>query len=119
MSYGAPIQYAMTDGYIPPSPYNIGGSAPSPDISIKPMQDASTSALGRRNTINKRLPSMPGGEMGDLSYTNYGAEQAALQNYALGVAGAERKEVEQRSRKIARAKNRQAQRIAEKRTRLR
>ena len=119
MSFGASIHAPMTDGYEPPSPYNIGGSAPSPDISIKAMKDASTSALGRRNTLVKSLPAMPASEMGDLSYTNYGAEQAALQNYALGVAGAERKTAEKRSRAISRAKNRQAQRIAEKRTRLR
>ena len=119
MSFGASIHAPMTDGYEPPSPYNIGGSAPSPDISIAPMKDASSSALGRRNTLVKTLPAMPASEMGDLSYTNFAAEQAQLTAYAMGVAGAERKFAEKRSKAISRAKDRQAQRIAEKRTRLR
>ena len=101
----------MSD-YIP-SPYQ----PELPEYAV--MKDASASALGRRNTIVKRLPAMPGGEMGDLSYTNYGAEEAALRNYAIGVAAEERKFAEKRSRAISRAKDRQAQRIAEKRTRLR
>ena len=83
------------------------------------MVDASPAALGRRNTLVKRIPAMPGGEMGDLSYTNYAAEQAALQSQAIGIAAAERKFAEKRSKAISRAKDRQAQRIAEKRTRLR
>ena len=83
------------------------------------MVDASPAALGRRNTLVKRLPPMPGGEMGDLSYTNYAQLEAAQYAQALGIAGAERKFAEKRSRAIARAKDRQAQRMAEKRTRLR
>ena len=119
MAFGASIHVPMTDGYEPPSPYNIGGSAPAPDISIEPMQDASPAALGRRNTLVTRLPAMPAGEMGDLSYTNYAQMEAALYAQALRIAGDERRAYERQNKNIARAKNRAAQRIAEKRTRLR
>ena len=83
------------------------------------MVDASPAALGRKNTLVKRLPPMPGGEMGDLSQTNYAQIEAAQYAEALRIAADERRAYERQNRKIARAKNRAAQRIAEKRTRLR
>ena len=113
MAYGAPVQYAMTDGYVPPSPYNIGGSAPAPDISLTPIKDASASTLGRKNTIAKRLPAMPSSDMGDLSYTDYAELAAAREAYAIGVAANERKVYERNSKKISKQKNDAAQKIAE------
>ena len=61
----------------------------------------------------KRLPLMPSGETGDLSFNNYRQQQVAEEMYAIKVATAERKAYEQRSRAIAKAKGRAAQRWAE------
>ena len=61
----------------------------------------------------KRLPLMPGGETGDLSFNNYRQQQVAQEMYAIKLATAERKAYEQRSRAIAKAKGRAAQRWAE------
>ena len=61
----------------------------------------------------KRLPAMPGGETGDLSFNNFRQQEVAAEMYAIKVATAERKAYEQRSRAIAKAKGRAAQRWAE------
>ena len=60
-----------------------------------------------------RLPALPAGETGDLSFNNFRQQEVAAEMYAIKVATAERKAYEQRSRAIAKAKGRAAQRWAE------
>ena len=62
---------------------------------------------------SKRLPAMPAGETGNLSYNNFREQQVAKEMYAIKRATEERKAQEMRSRAVARAKGRAAQRWAE------
>ena len=77
------------------------------------IQDASPETMRLQSKLAKRLPPMPAGAMGDLSFNDYRAQEIAEEMYAIKVATAERKAYEQRSRAIAKAKGRAAQRWAE------
>ena len=87
----------MDSGYVPPSSF-LPGRPDLPDASLPVMQAASTDALGRRNTLAKALPAMPASEIGDLSFTNYRAVDAAEQMQALAVGQADRKYAEKANR---------------------
>ena len=113
MAYGAPTTVPISDGYVPPSPYNPGANAPLPDSSLPVMVDLTTERLGKRGTLAKGLPSLPPSEIGDLSFTNYKQIEAAENAYAQAVGSADRKIAERNNRKVAAAKDEQAQKIAE------
>ena len=93
MAYGYSIAAPIDSGYIPPSNF-LPGRPDMPDASLPVIQAASTDTLGRRNTLAKSLPAMPASEIGDLSFTNYRAVDAAEQMQALAVGQADRKYAE-------------------------
>ena len=97
MSYGYTTEAPMDSGYIPPSSF-LPGRPDLPDSTLPVMQAASTDALGRRNTLAKALPAMPASEIGDLSFTNYRAVDAAQQMQALAVGQGDRKYAEKVNR---------------------
>ena len=74
------------------------------------IQEANSTIL---RIQGNRLPALPAGEIGDLSFNNFRQQEVAAEMYAIKVATAERKAYEQRSRAIAKAKGRAAQRWAE------
>jgi hypothetical protein len=90
-----------------------------PDASVPLIEAVSTSTLGRRNTIAKALPAMPASEIGDLSFTNYRAVDAAKQMQALAVGQAERKAYEKDNKLRSKARGRALQRVAESPTPIR
>lgn len=113
MAYGAPTTVPISDGYVPPSPYNPGANAPLPDASLPTMVDLTTENLGKRGTLAKGLPALPASEIGDLSFTNYRQIEAAENAYAQAVGSADRKQAERYNRKVSAAKDEQAQKYAE------
>ena len=115
MAYGFSIAAPIDSGYIPPSSF-VPGRPDMPDASLPLIEAVSTSTLGRRNTLAKALPAMPASEIGDLSFTNYRAVDAAEQMQALAVGQAERKAYEKNNKLRAQAKDRAMQRAAEKGT---
>ena len=113
MAYGPPTTGPIADGYVPPSPYNPGANAPLPDASLPTMVDLTTERLGKRGTLAKGLPALPASEIGDLSFTNYKQIEAAEKAYAQAVGSADRKSNERYNRRVASAKDDQAQKYAE------
>ena len=113
MAYGAPTTAPISDGYVPPSPYNPGVNAPLPDSSLPTMVDLTVERLGKRGTLAKGLPALPASEIGDLSFTNYKQIEAAENAYAEAVGSADRKSAERYNRKVSAAKDDQAQKYAE------
>lgn len=113
MAYGAPTTVPISDGYVPPSPYNPGANAPLPDASLPTMVDLTTERLGKRGTLAKGLPALPPSEIGDLSFTNYRQVEAAENAYAEAVGAADRKSAERYNRRVAAEKDDQAQKFAE------
>ena len=79
------------------------------------IKDATVGTLRLEGTLAKRLPGMPSGELEGLSFTNSRQLEAEqLMNDMRYVYDISRKQA-QRSRALAKAKNRQAQRQAERR----
>ena len=115
MAYGFTTEAPMSSGHIPASSF-LPGRPDMPNASLPVIAAASTSTLGRRNTLAKALPAMPASEIGDLSFTNYRAVDAAEQMQALAVGQAERKAYERNNELRAKAKDRAMQRAAEKGT---
>ena len=115
MAYGFSIAAPMDNGYIPPSSF-LPGRPDLPNAGMPAIEAVSTETLGRRNTLAKALPAMPASEIGDLSFTNYRAVDAAEQMQALAVGQAERKAYERDNKMRAKAKDRAMQRAAERGT---
>ena len=79
------------------------------------IKDATVGTLRLEGTLAKRLPGMPSGDIEGLSFTNSKQSEAVqLMNDMGYVYGISRQQA-QRSRAVAKAKNRQAQRQAERR----
>ena len=112
MAYGYSIAAPMDSGYMPASSF-VPGRPDMPDSSMPVIKAASVDTLGRQNTLAKALPAMPSSEIGDLSFTNYRAVDAAEQMQALAVGQADRKIAERNNKRISKAKNDQAQKYAE------
>ena len=106
--YGATTTAPMVYDTSPPQ-----RSPREPLPELPKIRDASPGTIRLQGTLAKRLPPMPAGAMGDLSFSDYRAQEVAAEMYAIKVATAERKAYEQRSRAIAKAKGRAAQRWAE------
>jgi len=106
MAYGYTTEAPMDSGYVPPSSF-LPGRPDMPDASLPAIQAASVDTLGRRNTIAKALPAMPASEIGDLSFTNYRAIDAAQQMQALAVGQGDRKYAEKMNRAQAKAEEQQ------------
>ena len=79
------------------------------------IKDASVGTLRLEGTLAKRLPGMPSGDLNDLGFTNYRQLEAEkLMNDMRAVYDISRQQ-SARSRAIAKARGRQAQRQAERR----
>ena len=79
------------------------------------IKDATVGTLRLEGTLAKRLPGMPSGELEGLSFTNSRQLEAEqLMNDMRYVYDISRKQ-QQRSRALAKARGRQAQRAAERR----
>ncbi len=79
------------------------------------IKDATVGTLRLEGTLAKRLPSMPSGELNDLYFTNSRQLEAEkLMNDMRSVYDISRQQ-KARSKAIAKAKGRQAQRAAERR----
>ena len=79
------------------------------------IKDATVGTLRLEGTLTKRLPGMPSGELEGLSFTNSRQLEAEqLMNDMRYVYDISRKQ-QQRSRALAKARGRQAQRAAERR----
>lgn len=79
------------------------------------IKDASVGTLRLEGTLAKRLPGMPTGDLNDLGFTNYRQLEAEkLMNDMRTVYDISRQQ-SSRSKAIAKAKGRQAQRAAERR----
>ena len=82
---------------------------------IPEIKDATVGTLRLEGTLAKRLPSMPSGDLKDLGFTNYRQLEAEkLMNEMRTVYDISRQQ-KNRSKAIAKAKGRQAQRQAERR----
>lgn len=79
------------------------------------IKDATVGTLRLEGTLAKRLPGMPSGELEGLSFTNSKQLEAEqTMNDMRHVFDISRRQT-QRSKALAKAKNRQAQRAAERR----
>ena len=106
--YGAPVSVPMVYDTSPPQ---RTPSEPLPELPV--IQDANPTALRLQGTLVKRLPGLPAGELGDLSFSNYREQQVAEEMYALKRATDLHKTYDKIQRAKARAKGRAAQRWAE------
>ena len=77
------------------------------------IQDASPGTIRLQGTLAKRLPPMPAGTTGDLGFSDYRAQEVAMEMAAIRQATDIHKAYARRSKAIARAKGRAAQRWAE------
>ena len=79
------------------------------------IKDASVATLRLEGTLSKRLPGMPSGDLKDLGFTDYRREAATQLMNDMRAAFAISREQSKRSKAIAKARGRQAQRAAERR----
>ena len=79
------------------------------------IEDASTGTLRLKGTLIKRLPGMPSGELDGLGFTDYKREAAEKTMNDMRAVYKTSRRQNARSKAIARAKNRQAQKAAERR----
>ena len=92
--------------------YQVSPYAPElPEIQV--MQDLSVAALKRRGTLVKQMPPISVLGTEKFSNSNWKAQEALLYAQAIKIASDETKAYQRRSRAIAKAKGRQAQKIAE------
>ena len=84
-----------------------------PDLPGALPDDYSVAALGRRGTMSKRLPSIPGASIETSSCHQMVAEEAAAYAYAMGIAYEEDRQRAIQMRAKSRAAARLAQKIAE------
>ena len=108
MSYGAPVTAPME------IPRQIASAFSRPEMAELPkVKDSTTETIRLEGTLSKRLPNMPSGDLNDLSFSNSRQVEAQQLMNDMRSSYAISRQYENRSRAIARAKNRQAQRAAE------
>jgi len=103
--YGAPVTQSMEIPYLPPSQFS---QPPLPEMAE--IKDATVGTLRLEGTLAKRMPGMPSGDLGDLTFSNSRQVEAAeLMNdirYAYGIS----RQQKSRSKAISKAKARQTER---------
>ncbi len=77
------------------------------------IKDATSSTLRLENSLAKRLPTMPQGALNDMSFSDYRRESAEQLMNDMRASFSISRQQSNRSRALARAKNRSAQRQAE------
>ena len=110
MFYGAPVTGPME------IPQQIASAFSRPEMTEMPeIKDATTGTIRLEGTLAKRMPNMPSGDLNDLSFSN--SRQIEAQELMQGMRNAYgiSRDYSNRSRAIAKAKGRQAQRAAERR----
>ena len=108
--YGAPVTGPMEIPQSPRSTFSQPEMAEMPEI-----KDATTGTIRLEGTLARRLPSMPSGDLNDLSFSNSRQMEAQKLMNEMRISYDESKQYVNRSKAIAKAKNRQAQRAAERR----
>ena len=79
------------------------------------IKDATVGTLRLEGTLAKRLPGMPSGDLQDLGFTDSRQQEAAKLMNDMRAAFDVSRQQSQRSKAIAKARGRQAQRAAERR----
>ena len=106
--YGAPVTAPMEIPWIPPSAF-----AQVPLEEMPEIKDATTGTLRLEGTLAKRMPSMPSGDLDNLSFTNSRQIEAAqLMNDMRNSYSISRTQ-QRLSNNRAKAKSRAAQRQAD------
>ena len=108
--YGAPVTAPMQ------IPQQIASAFSQPEMAKMPeIKDATTGTIRLEGTLAKRLPNMPSGDLNDLSFSNSRQVEAQqLMNDMRSSYNITRQQ-SARSKAIAKARGRQAQRQAERR----
>ena len=106
--YGAPTTAPMVYDTSPPQ-----RSPREPLPELPDIQNISPTTLRIQAAVAKRLPPMPAGTTGDLGFSDYRAQEVAMEMAAIRQATDIHKAYERRSKAIAKAKGRAAQRWAE------
>jgi hypothetical protein len=108
--YGAPVTQPME------IPQQIASAFSQPEMAEMPeIKDATTGTIRLEGTLAKRLPNMPSGNLNDLSFSNSKQMEAQKLMNEMRIAYGESRQYLNRSKAIAKAKGRQAQRQAERR----
>jgi hypothetical protein len=108
--YGAPVTGPME------IPQQIASAFSRPEMAEMPeMKDATTGTIRLEGTLAKRLPNMPSGVLNDLGFSNSRQVEAQKLMNDMRIAYGESRQYSNRSKAIAKAKGRQAQRQAERR----
>ena len=79
------------------------------------IKDSTVDTLRLEGAIAKRLPGMPSGELSDLAFSDSRRREAERYAAEIGAAFDISRQQKARSKAIAKAKGRQAQRLAERR----
>ena len=84
-------------------------------LDLPEIKDISSETLKLGTKLDARLPSMPSGELNDLSFTNHRQEAAAELMEGIRQSYEVTRRQSRRSKAKAKARNRQAQKQAERR----
>ena len=110
MSFGPSVTGPMV---IPPQ---IASAFSQPEMAEMPeIKDATAGTIRLEGTLAKRLPNMPSGSLNDLSFTNSRQIEAQELMNDMRASYAISRQYDKRSKAVAKAKGRQAQRQAERR----
>ena len=108
--YGAPVTAPME------IPQQIASAFSQPEMAELPeIKDATTGTIRLEGTLAKRLPSMPSGDLNNLSFSNSRQIEAQQLMNDIRASYAITRQQSNRSKAIAKARGRQAQRAAERR----
>ncbi len=108
--YGAPVTQPME------IPQTIRSAFAQPEMAEMPeIKDSTTGTLRLEGTLAKRMPSMPSGDLNDLSFSNSRQVEAQQLMNDMRASYAITRQQSNRSKAIAKARGRQAQRQAERR----
>jgi hypothetical protein len=108
--YGAPVTQPMV------IPQQIASAFSQPEMAEMPeIKDATTGTIRLEGTLAKRMPDMSSGDLNTLSFSNSRQLEAQQLMNEMRIAYGESRQYSNRSKAIAKAKGRQAQRQAERR----
>ena len=108
--YGAPVTEPMQ------IPQQIASAFSQPEMAELPeIKDATTGTIRLEGTLARRLPSMPSGDLNNLSFSNSRQIEAQQLMNDIRDSYAITRQQSNRSKAIAKARGRQAQRAAERR----
>ena len=107
--YGAPVDIPVV---LEEEPYIPGQYLPE-EAAINLLQDTSVAALKRRGTLLAQMPPISVLGTEKFSNSNWKAQEALQYAQEMKIASDETKRYQRRSRAIAKAKGRQAQKAAE------